>query len=130
MATVLRCPSLLTSLDTGSTNGHGINKWTHTFLVQKIRVAVERNKFFSIKTPSKPIERNERSDFGCLLKLWGTRVCLANFVNQSGFRKLAANQSQVEGNRGKNVGYLDMQLKSLLSFISMTTSTKSKNKIF
>ena len=70
------------------------------------------------------IERNERSDFGCLLKLWGTRVCLANFVNQSGFRKLAANQSQVEGNRGKNVGYLDMQLKSLLSFISMDRVTK------
>ena len=50
------------------------------------------------------IERNERSDFGCLLKLWGTRVCLANFVSQSGFRKLAANQSQVEGNRGKLLG--------------------------
>ena len=73
--------------------------------------------FTSFACPT--IERNERSDFGCLLKLWGTRVCLANFVNQSGFRKLAANQSQVEGNRGKNVGYLDMQLKSLLSFISM-----------
>ena len=70
------------------------------------------------------IERNERSDFGCLLKLWGTRVCLANFVNQSGFRKLAANQSQIEGNRGKNVGYLDMQLKSLLSFIFMPQGTK------
>ena len=72
------------------------------------------------------IERNERSDFECLLKLWGTRVCLANFVNQSGFRKLAANQSQVEGNRGKNVGYLDMQLKSLLSFISMYVLVKPK----
>ena len=34
----------------------------------------------------------------------GTRICLANFVNQSGFRKLAANQSQVEGNRGKLSG--------------------------
>ena len=43
------------------------------------------------------IERNERSDFGFLLKLCGTRICLANFVNQSGFRKLAANESQVEG---------------------------------
>ena len=51
------------------------------------------------------IERNERSDFGCLLKLWGTRVCLANFVNQSGFRKLAANQSQNEGNLRENGGY-------------------------
>ena len=50
------------------------------------------------------IERNERSDFGCLLKLWGTRLCLASFVSQSGFRKLAANQSQVEGNRGKLSG--------------------------
>ena len=61
-----------------------------------------------LKSKVRSIERNERSDFGCLLKLWGTRVCLANFVNQSGFRKLAANQSQVEGNRGKTVGYLDL----------------------
>ena len=50
------------------------------------------------------IERNERSDFSCLLKLWGTRLCLGSFVSQSGFRKLAANQSQVEGNRGKLSG--------------------------
>ena len=40
----------------------------------------------------------ERSDFGCLLRWSGTRICLANFVNKSGFRKLAASQSQVEGN--------------------------------
>ena len=45
------------SLYTGSTNGHGINKWTHTFFGSKNSSsrAVERNKFFSIKTPSKPI---------------------------------------------------------------------------
>ena len=40
----------------------------------------------------------ERSDVGCLLRRSGSRICLANFVNQSGLRKLAANQSQVEGN--------------------------------
>ena len=44
------------------------------------------------------IERNERSDFGCLLRWLHTRIGLANFVNQSGLRKLAASQSQVEGN--------------------------------
>ena len=34
----------------------------------------------------------------CLLRLSVTRIGLANFLNQSGFRKLAASQSQVEGN--------------------------------
>ena len=52
----------------------------------------------SYTSSCKCIERKERGDFGCLLRLWGTRLCLVNFVSQSGFRKLAANQSQVEGN--------------------------------
>ena len=51
-----------------------------------------------------PVEK-ERKDFGCLLRQSGTRVCPANFVNQSGFRKFAANQSQVEGNLQENGGY-------------------------
>ena len=42
--------------------------------------------------------RKERCDFGCLLRWLVTRIGLANFVNQSVFRKLAASQSQVEGN--------------------------------
>ena len=51
-----------------------------------------------------PQKRKERSDFGCLLRRSVTRIGLANFVNQSGFRKLAASQSQVEGNQRENVG--------------------------
>ena len=47
----------------------------------------------------------ERSDFGCLLKQSGTRICLANFVNLTEFRILAADQSQNEGNLWENDGY-------------------------
>ena len=31
------------------------------------------------------VVEKERSDFGCLIGWMGTRICLANFVNQSGF---------------------------------------------
>ena len=40
----------------------------------------------------------QRDDVSCLLRRAVTRICLANFLNQSGFRKLSASQSQVAGN--------------------------------
>ena len=64
---------------------------------QSMYVQLEREVFI--------IEMKERSDFGCLLNQLSTRICLANFVNQSEFRILAANQSQNEGSLRENGGY-------------------------